>query len=127
MIKAYLLYMNHQDAPPVLCPRTSKHLAPLDGGYRDRSVLSRLQRPLLPQPISNLPASSVCKQRRERFSRLSLEGARDPQRGSEESALSSRSSESSLDLNEKEVEREENVPLKEQMFSTLQRSLPNTW
>ncbi|XP_036417781.1 mitogen-activated protein kinase kinase kinase 19 [Colossoma macropomum] len=108
----------HKGSPPVLCPRTTKHLAPLDRGSRDGPVLSSLQRPRLLKPISILPANSVSRQRRERFSRLSF--SRGTRRGSAESASSSCSNESSLD--EEEGEEEENSPQDiQKMFSTLKK------
>ncbi|XP_017550546.1 mitogen-activated protein kinase kinase kinase 19 isoform X1 [Pygocentrus nattereri] len=110
----------HKGPLPVLCPRTPKHLAPLGRGSQDGPVLSSLQRPVLLKPISILPANSVSRQQRERFSRLNLRASRGTRRGSAESASSSCSSESSLD--EGEGEEEENSPQEiQKIFSTLKK------
>ncbi|XP_066497487.1 mitogen-activated protein kinase kinase kinase 19 isoform X2 [Hoplias malabaricus] len=116
-------------APTILCPRTPKHLAPLDREYHDVPVLSGLQRPLLLKPIGILPASSLSRQRRERFSRFHLRGTSGRRGGSAESASSSCSSGSSLDFDEEEVveEGEVNGPQKLQhMFCTLEKEPQNT-
>ncbi|XP_072542621.1 uncharacterized protein map3k19 isoform X2 [Salminus brasiliensis] len=114
-----------QGPPPVLCPRTPKHLAPLDRHCRDGPVLSSLQRPLLLKPISISPVSPASRQRRERFARLSLRGSRGTRRGSAESASSSSSSESSVDFDEGKEEEENGPREMRQMFSTLSRKTQN--
>ncbi|KAI4898914.1 hypothetical protein NFI96_025557 [Prochilodus magdalenae] len=116
-VRANIYNSEYRGPPPVLCPRIPKHLAPLDRESRDGPMVSSLQRPLLLKPISILPASSLSRPRRERFSRRSLRGSRGTRRGSAESASSSCSGESSLDGEEEE----EIGP--QQMFSTLKEDL----
>ncbi|KAK3544026.1 hypothetical protein QTP70_035039, partial [Hemibagrus guttatus] len=102
-----------RDAHPVLCPRTPKHLAPLDQEYRDGHVFSNFQCPLAPK-LTNL-LSFGSKEMRETLSRLSSRGSRGTGRGSEESSYSSQSS---LD----EEEEEENSPQETgQIFGTIAR------
>ncbi|KAL7881383.1 hypothetical protein AOLI_G00082310 [Acnodon oligacanthus] len=108
----------HKGPLPVLCPRTPKHLAPLDRASQDGPVLSSLQRPVLLKPISILPANSVSRQQRERFSRLNLRASRGTRRGSAESTSSSCSSESSLDEGEEEENSSQEI---QKMFSTLKK------
>ncbi|XP_058248032.1 mitogen-activated protein kinase kinase kinase 19 isoform X2 [Hemibagrus wyckioides] len=98
-----------KDGHPVPCPRTPKHLAPLDQEYRDGHVLSNFQCPLAPKLTDLLSFGS--KGIRETLSRLSSKGSR----GSEESSYSSQSS---LD----EEEEDENGPqLTGQIFGTTAR------
>lgn len=112
ILETNLLYFHVQEPLPVLCPRTPKHLAPLDQQYRDGHVLSNFHCPLAPK-LNNL-LSFGSKETRDRFSRLGSRASRGTGRGSEESSYSSQSS-----LDEEEEDRPQETG--GQMSGTIQR------
>ncbi|KAG9349117.1 hypothetical protein JZ751_029437, partial [Albula glossodonta] len=95
---------------PILCPRpvrTPRHLAPLDRGQREGTLLLGPRHPLPLKPITLLPLASMSKVKRERLSRRGSRGSRRAKGGSEESSSSSVSSQGSLDLEEEQQEEED--------------------
>ncbi|KAI1884924.1 hypothetical protein AGOR_G00214900 [Albula goreensis] len=95
---------------PILCPRpvrTPRHLAPLDRGQREGTLLLGNRHPLPLKPITLLPLASMSKVKRERLSRRGSRGPRRAKGGSEESSSSSVSSQGSLDLEEEQQEEED--------------------
>lgn len=119
-----LFYFYIQEPLPFSCPRTPKHLAPLDQQYRDGHVLSNLQHPLTPRLTSLLSFGS--KETSDTFSRLSSRGSGGTGRGSEGSSYSSQSSlDEAEDEEEDEEEEDKNSPQETgEMFRTIQKE-PN--